>query len=209
MHNLPNKTGSISNGETSWEDGDSRTPSEGKSYLKKLINSANSVSLLKIFNHYGLNINEYNKKIVCPFSNHQNGRERTPSFYYYFKTNTYHCFGCKQGSTPVDFVSYIENISKEKSALKIIEIFNSDVDENSIFNRESFDERLDIMMKFSNFIRNFKRENLSEQSDNFIENTCKIYDTLNAKLSLSNEALREFVETLLIQGISKYKSSRS
>lgn len=206
MHLLSNKNGPNSNGETSWEDGDSGISVEGKGYFKKLIDNANSVPLLKIFQHYGLNLNEHNKRTTCPFSTHQGGKERTPSFSYYHKTNTYFCFGCKHGSHPVDFVSKIDNLSKEKASLKIIEIFHSDVDENAVFNRESFDERLQIMMEFSNLVRNFRKENPHNEAEIFIENTCMLYDRLNAKLSLSNDALRELVHTILIKGILHYKS---
>lgn len=206
MHILSDKTGSFSNGETSWEDGNSGVAIEGKGHFKRLIDNANSVPLIKIFHHYGINLNEYAKRTTCPFSSHQGGRERTPSFSYYHKTNTYFCFGCKHGSTPVDFVSKIEGISREKASAKIIEIFHNEVDENAVFNRESFDERLQIMMDFSNLVREFRKENPSDEADIFIENTCKLYDKLNAKISLSNEALRELVQNLLIKGILHYKS---
>jgi hypothetical protein len=207
MQFLPDKTRSFSNGETSWEDGNSQFPIKGLGNFKKLIDNANSVPLTKIFQHYGINLNEYNKKTTCPFSSHNSGRERTPSFSYYHKTNSYFCFGCKHGSTPVDFVAKIEGISKEKASEKIIEIFHSDVDENAVFNRESFDERLEIMMQFSNLVREFRKENPSEEAHVFIENTCKLYDALNNKLTLSNEALRELVQTLFVKGILHYKAS--
>lgn len=205
MHTLSNKTGSFSNGETSWEDGDFRSPSKGKEYIQRLIDSANSVPIGKILQHYGIHLNEHLRKTTCPFSSHQGGNERTPSFYYYPKTNTYHCFGCKKGSTPVDFVCNIENITKEKACLKIIENFNTDVDESAIYNRESFDERLSIMMQFSDIVREFRKENPSEDAVKFIENTCRLYDVVNSKLSLSNEALKELVDNLLIKGILYYK----
>jgi hypothetical protein len=207
MQFLSDKTGSFGNGETSWEDGNVGIPFKGKGDSKKLIDNANSVPLVKIFQHYGINLNEYNKRTTCPFSSHNSGRERTPSFSYYHKTNTYFCFGCKHGSTPVDFVAKIEGISKEKASEKIIEIFHSDVDENAVFNRESFDERLEIMMQFSNIVRNFRKENPSEEAHVFIENTCKLYDALNNKLTLSNDALRELVQTLFTKAILHYKVS--
>jgi hypothetical protein len=208
MQFLSDKTGSFGNGETSWEDGDSRFFVEGKRSFKKLIDNANSVPLVKIFQHYGINLNEYSKRTTCPFSTHSSGKERTPSFFYYHKTNSYFCFGCKHGSTPVDFVSKIEGISKEKASHRIIEIFHSDVDENAVFNRESFDERLQIMMDFSNLVREFRKENPSEEANVFIENTCRLYDNLNNKLTLSNEALRELVHTLFIKGIIHYQEAQ-
>jgi len=201
MRKLSSESRSFSNGETSWEDGDSGFSTE----IKRLIDTANTVPMVKLFHYYSLKLNEHQRKITCPFPFHQNGREKTPSFYFYPKTNTYFCFGCKKGSTVVDLVSNMENISAEKASNKIIDIFNSDIDENVVFNRESFDEKLLIMMDFSNAVREFRIKNYSNEAQNFIENICRIYDDLNSKFSLNNDALRELVQNLLIKGIKQFK----
>lgn len=204
MQTLSGKSGSISYGETSWEVGNSRDSIE-RDELNSAIEKANTVPLSKIFQYYGLNLNEHNRRTTCPLSKHQGGRERTPSFSYYPDTNTYYCFGCKSGSLPTDFVCQMDGISRKKASLKIIEIFHADVDDFVIYNRESFDERLEIMMKFSNLVRDFKKSNLSEESIKFINNVCQAYDTVNSKHQLSNDALREVVENLLIKAIDYRK----
>src|SRR5437016_1222250 len=108
MHKLQDSTGFNSFGETSWETGDTSDSSSRKAYFKELIAKANSVRLIRIFGFYGIRIDEQNKKIICPFKSHSNGKESTPSFVYYPQTNTYCCYGCKQGSTPVDFVANMD-----------------------------------------------------------------------------------------------------
>src|ERR1700684_4389287 len=77
---------------------------------KELIKKANSVPLPTILKHYGHHIDAYNRYIICPFSFHKGGRENGGSFCYYPDTNTFWCFGCKTGTTPVSFVSNKENL---------------------------------------------------------------------------------------------------
>lgn len=51
-----------------------------------------------------MKIKDFKRPVCCPFH-----KERSPSFYIYPKTNTFHCFGCQAGSTPIDFVMKWEN----------------------------------------------------------------------------------------------------
>jgi len=196
MCNLSSTTGSNSYGETSWEDGDIATPSSGKTYNKDLINRANNISITEILRHYGLHLDPNNRKAICPFKSHKGGRENTASFMYYPDTNTFNCFGCGTGGSCCKFVSKMDGISEIKAAQKIIELFNCDIIDDVEPSQENFSERFEIMIDFSNSVRDFRSEHTDQKSFNFIEHVCSVYDTVNLKHKLSNEALSRLVEEL-------------
>ena len=211
MRELSNITRSNSDSETSREDGDIAESFTGN-FDKNLniFKRANSVPITKIFSYYGVRLDINNRKTFCPFPHHKNGRENTPSFWYYPETNTYCCFGCREGSTPSDFVSNMNRISKLSAAYKILEIFSNEdieVEELEIHNSS---ERLEIMLDFSNTVREFRQNYISEKDFEFIEEICKIYDNINLKFQkqqkpLSNEALLKVVIALK-ERITSYKS---
>ena len=86
------------------------------------IKRANTINLAQVFKYYGVDINEFNKKICCPFKFH---KDNSPSFYYYPETNSFNCFGCKSAGNPVNFVSLIEDINKLEAANKLLNNFDS------------------------------------------------------------------------------------
>jgi hypothetical protein len=203
MRDVSSTTGSISNGETSWEDGDISPHSEGKLFYQRLINKANSVPIIKVLNYYGIHI-DANRKTTCPFPFHKGGKERTPSFSYYKETNTFYCFGCNKGSTCCDFVSLIENTTKVIAAYKILELFNSsDVVSTDRQQLADFSERFDIMMDFSRAVHEFRESHPGEEPFKFIEHVCMVYDAINLKRELDNKALRSMVDELKLW-ISSY-----
>jgi hypothetical protein len=55
---------------------------------------------------------------------------------------------------------------------------------------------MEIMIDFSNIIRNFHQNNLNEESFKFIEEICNIYDDMNYKYKLTNEALLSLINKL-------------
>lgn len=198
MRPLSSSTRSISNGEVSWGDEYSKNSYSGK--RQSLIKQANTVPLIKIFKKYNLNINEYNKKAICPFPNHSNGKESTPSMMFYPETNSFFCFGCKiggQNSHGCEFVAEFENIDKLKAAEKIIRNFTSDIKDIDQFDQinNSF-EKLQSMLEFSNLILEFRQNYKSKKSYDFIENICFIYDSLNYKHNLDNKGLDYIYERL-------------
>lgn len=197
MCNLSNTTGSDSICQTSGKNGNIADSFTGKVYHEDLIDKANTVSLIKIFKHYGVRLDENNLRTTCPFSSHKGGRERTPSFNFYPKTNTYHCFGCNKGHTSCDFIANKERISVVSAAYKILELFGSDVSDGiEIPISEDFVERTVIQLDFSNSVREFRQCNFDQKSFEFIERICKVYDDLNLKRDLTNEALRKVVDSL-------------
>jgi len=56
------------------------------------------LSIIDVFNYYGIKINSHNKAI-CPLHN-----EKTPSLKLYPTTNSFYCFGCGKGGSTIDFV---------------------------------------------------------------------------------------------------------
>lgn len=131
------------------------------------IKAANSVPLEKIFKLYELNISKFNNKVICPFKSHKGGRESTASFYFYQKTNTYWCFGCKQGSTPIDFVKIYENISFHHAIEKILNIENNKFIKQNTENKQN--DYFKVALEFSNLVYKKKDYKSMEMFDNMVE----------------------------------------
>ena len=200
MRDLPDTTGPFSYGETSWEAGDIAETAAGKAAYKELIVKANSVPIIRVLKYYGVKADAIHCYIVCPFKSHKGGREKTPSFKYYEETNSFFCFGCKVGGQHAhacEFVAAMEGISRYKAAQKIISLFSDDVDPDAEFSDgRNLSEQLEIMMDFSDTVREFRKNYLDEESQYFIENICAAYDELNAKHDMDNDTLRSLVSKL-------------
>ena len=195
MQQLFDKTRSFSGSAASWEDGSFAKSSE---CFKSIIIKANSISLEKIFKYYNVDCGRHLKKIKCPFKSHSGGNESTPSFNYYIDTNTFYCFGCKKGQRPCDFVSEFEGLDRRDSAQKIIDIFKGDISDEYVDISSSYEDRLCVMMQFSNCVREVISTCGSENIYK-IEKICKAYDDLNEKHNLNIDALKSIQEKLFIQ----------
>jgi hypothetical protein len=180
--------------ETQSGDGDFTTDIERQEYNKELVLRANTVPISLIFKHYGLRLDEYNRKICCPFKSHKNGRETTPSFVYYHETNSYCCFGCRIGSRPVDFVAEMDSINRISAAHKIVDQFSAEIDEDLVLEGDNVSERLQILVNFSTRVLDFRRDNITDHAFQFIEYICWVFDRGNIKNKLDNEALQRLVE---------------
>jgi len=202
MRNLSDTTGSFGYGEIPGEDGDIATSSTGKDY-KDIIRRANCVLITKVFSHYGLRLDSGNRKAVCPFPHHKNGRETSASFCYYPETNTYCCFGCHAGCSPCDFVANMERISKVAAAYKILDLLIDDLFDTGEFEIQNSSERLEIMLDFSDTVRNFRQINIDNNAFVFIEEICRAFDNICFKHKLDNKALCIFVHKLK-ERISSY-----
>jgi hypothetical protein len=187
--------------ETPWENGDSSASSKLE---QSIIKKALLVSILHIFKYYNIDLDVINRKTICPFKFHSGGKERSPSFYYYHNTNSFWCFGCKTGTTTIDFVMNMDNIGKVQAASKILDLFESEVDENNFVERKNYSENFEILMKLSSAIFDFRNSHFQEKDFEFIENICKSFDLINAKHELNNKALL-FVTDKLIEKINKYE----
>jgi hypothetical protein len=194
MHSLSNITGPVGYGETSWETGNPATPLVRQNTDKAIIARANTVPIMHVLKHYGIRVDPYNHKAICPFKAHKNGRENTPSFSVFEETNTFKCFGCGRGNQPVNFVAEMDQCQYEKAARKILQIFATDVDESLIIEVNDISERLEIMMNFSEAVYQFRQSHLSPHAMDFIEYICQVYDRSNESHKYDNEALRRLVE---------------
>ena len=193
---IPSTSRPNSNSSPSGQAGDFTDSFAGKDYYKELIDKANSVPLAKLFKYFSLSLDANNRKIICPFKSHKGGRESTPSFTFYPDTNSFYCYGCNSGSKACDFVSKFIPCTKVQAAYKIFELFEADIDEDFICNKENFSERLTIMMDFSNAVLEFHQTFVSDKARIYVEELCKTYDALNLKHKLDNEALKSVVDQL-------------
>ena len=198
MRSIPDTTGFDGYDDLPGEVGDSSTTLTGKAFYKDLIHKANTVPIINIFKKYKLRVNTTKCNITCPFKSHKGGRESTASFWYYPDTNSYCCFGCRVGSHGCDFVAEMEGISKSQAAAEIIGWFGSDVDEANIVEPSDLAERLEIMLDFSNAVKQFRQLYFDNIAYTRIEYICQVYDDLNSRhpKSLDNVALRRLVEQL-------------
>lgn len=195
MFPISNTGRSVSNSPPSGTDGNfgnSFAPS--KDFYKNLIFKANSVPIIQIFKIYGIKFSPGNLLTTCPFRFHKGGRERTPSFSYYPNTNTFYCHGCTSGTRVVDFVSKMDNISRTDAAHKILHLFSDQTNDGDFIDPQDAIETLEIMMDFSNSVREFKNNNFGGGADQFIEKLCQIYDELNTKHKLDNAGLKSSVD---------------
>ncbi len=204
MQPISNSTGSDSSSEKSSDFGFTESNTNTKQFYQELVARANTVSMKSIFKSYGLRLDDHIRSCVCPFPKHQ---DDSPSLHYYPATNSFWCFGCKTGTRPVDFVANMEDISRAKAAYKIIELSSSDSDfSEEAFNLVNYSERLEILIDFSNFFREFIQAHLLDsQSIVHIEKIAYIFDKMNAKYDLDNFALKALASKLKEKGNS-YKA---
>jgi len=192
MCKLQNSTGFSGFGETSWETGDVAISAAGKAYVDNLISKSNLAPILDILNIYKIKLKNGNK-LTCPFPAHSNGKESTPSFVVYPKTNTFWCYGCGTGSAPVDFVANMESISVVNAAKKIICLFEGkdviDIERDT----ESYSVKFGLYLDFSNIVYNFIQNNRNDDAIKYIEKITFIFDSLCATDDFSNEALESLI----------------
>ena len=175
---------------------------DDKDSTKILIKKANTANLSSIFDHYGVHVEEYSRKCICPFPFHPN--EKTASFKFYKDTNSFYCFGCKSGGGPVNFVSLYDNISKTDAANKITLKFY--IDPNAeIRDTSGFMDRQHLLLEFSELIRNFIFDNLDDKHAlEYSEKIGLIFDTINMRHNLDNAGVKSLIEKLKIK-LEQYK----
>ena len=76
--------------------------------FRELIDRAKAVSIEDVATPYLRKIRRYGNRIsaLCPFHN-----ERTPSLSLYRSTNSFHCYGCGEHGSVVDFVMKTQNLN--------------------------------------------------------------------------------------------------
>lgn len=195
MQSLSNSDRSDSqNGQSSQTDSSQQTPESN--FYKDLIKKANSTSIKSLFKYYSLQLDETNRKIICPLPKHQGkyGRESSASFYFYPETNSFWCFGCKTGIYPTDLVAAMESISRTAAAFQIVNLFESDPNLDFSTKEVNSNERLEILLSFSDVIREFIQSNPNQISQ--AEKISLVFDTLYAKHNLDNKAIISIINKL-------------
>ena len=165
-------------------------------HYQDLIGQANSIPIIKVLKHYRIKVDDYNRRTTCPFKSHKGGHESNPSFWYYPETNTFFCYGCRIGAQACNFVAEMDRCTRLQAAYKILEMFGSDVDQNNIYNPQDFQERLKIMMDFSNTVRLVFQTYQTPEARIYVEQACQKYDEMSLKYKLDNEELQRIVEKL-------------
>lgn len=161
---------------------------------------ANTVPIASVLKAYGIRFDPYARSIICPFGKrHKDGRDRSPSFTIFTNTNSFWCFGCKTGNTPVDFVVNMDNISLSKAAQKILSILAYQVNLEDFDNVQvDFSARLDALMDFSNYIRNIMSSNIDQETQQMLDEACLTFDALNKKYkkNMTNDILISIIDRL-------------
>ena len=182
----------------------SKPIASGKQFFQNLKRRANSTPLTEIFKLYSIKISGNGKYLTCPFRSHKGGKERTPSFAYYPDTNSFYCHGCMVGGPPTSFVEKIDNISISDAVYKIIDIFDSEL-ESEVYASHQFDfaKKLELLMDFSDTVRDFISSNSDPAATVYIEKITSVFDKLYSKHTLDNTALESLISKLKNQ-IKKY-----
>ncbi len=172
--------------------------------VKKTIDKANAANILHILHSYNLNIDAHNNTVCCPFSFHKGGNERSSSFTFYAKTNSFFCYGCNTGGGPVEFVEAHSNytLSKYSAALSIIDKYKTNQLNVSEKNSNSFYK---IYIEFSHLVRNFIMKNKdNSQALNYAEKISAAFDDLRHRHTLEPEGLNK-IYTALKNNLEDYK----
>lgn len=180
-----------------------------KDFYQDVIDLADTIPLLKIFDRYKVTCNERQFFIKCPFKSHKGGREHTASFQYFHKTNSFYCHGCHIGGPfahATHFVAAMEGVQLIRSANKIIEVFANElgnVGDDGLIS-EDYGERLELMLDFSKTVREFYETYPDDEARVYVDGVCELFDKLNLKLKPDNSALRKIIEQSK-EYISQYK----
>lgn len=188
MQSLSNSDQSTDRGKVQNQSGNNRDGYQDA--WKKLATEANSVDLLTVLTSYGLRLDKYHSKCICPLHN-----ENSPSFYYYPNTNSWYCFGCKKGGSATHFVSRIEGISIAEASEKLLGEFTPGAFATST--TSDYLDRQDVVFGFSTLIRKFIQAHSNNPNAlQFVERLTLIFDTLAAKHNLSNDGFKLVIRRL-------------
>ena len=157
-------------------------------------NKALNFPLSKIFKIYNLNINKNNTKVACPFKTHKFGHEKTPSFIFYHESNTYWCFGCKQGNTTIDFVKNIEGINYYQAVEKISKFDNFSKVQVESKPDLPYEEYFNKQLEFADLLRS----KLHSNKDKAFE-IMKSFDEIKNDYNLDNGGIIRLIDKLILR----------
>lgn len=161
MQQIPSGPTSDSNsslsGETEAADGFSGAHEKTRNIIRK---ANRKIKLIQVLNSYGIDPykrSDWSDPLICPI--HKGGTERTPSFYYSFLEDRFHCFGCSTGGRAVEFLALKENIPHAIIAENIIKEFEG-YDPNDEFEVEiDYAKIEELLFNFAIYLENVIKVN--------------------------------------------------
>lgn len=129
----------------------------------------------------------------CPFHH-----DKTPSFFYYKKNDTYYCFSCHKGGNLINFVADYFNYQLPKELPKVLkqldQDFNLGVDKNlTPQQKQTYSEE----QKLTKGIQNAEKRWKMELQENY-QNWAKVYGNLYRQYICNDEKDPE-IDSLLVQ----------
>ncbi|EGL38835.1 DNA primase [Parvimonas sp. oral taxon 110 str. F0139] len=94
----------------------------------------------------------------CPFHS-----EKTPSFFLYPETNTFHCFGCGKHGDSISFIMEIDSLDYVSTLKKLAEKFGIELEYENSFN-VSNKINLDKYYEINEFAARFYYKSMMENS---------------------------------------------
>lgn len=94
----------------------------------------------------------------CPFHS-----EKTPSFFAYPETNSFHCFGCGKHGDSISFVMELESLDYVSTIKKLADKFGIQIEYDNSYNfteKKNYDE----YYKINEFVARFYYKNMMENS---------------------------------------------
>ena len=195
MFPISGSTGRTGVIEASGKNGSAWGSAESYNERKAIIQAAKQAPLQDIFETYDISLNKIDKKTICPFSFHA---EHSASFNFYPETNSFYCFGCKNGGGPIEFIALYEGISKDQAIKQIVNGFPVEVVQGQE-NHSTSDhaKQQELILKFSELIREFLQTNKDEaKALEYAEKITIIFDTVNDKNTLTNDGLEVLINKL-------------
>lgn len=152
---------------------------EGETETDKAQIIKESVPIIELIHRYGFYENRAGF-ICCPIHG-----ERTPSLKVYKKNNSWHCFGCGKGSSVIDFVMAVDNLSFSDACKKIDADFGL-----GLYKKMSFAETRKIKKQ-----QKKKREEREEQQrkEDFDFNCRKILSKYHCWIWMKPEKTKEMM----------------
>lgn len=156
--------------------------------------AARQVDLLTVMRAYGLEINQYARKISCPLPCHPD--DSSPSFWFYPATNSFNCFGCKHGGSAIEFISLMDSVSKWDAVQRLLTQFDSD---HGIAPSTTTDYhgRNKAVLDFSAMIRDFLHRNADDETAMaHAEKVCLMFDTITTRHTIDIDGMKSLLEKL-------------
>lgn len=149
----------------------------GEDYINEVKEKNNIVDIVSMYTTLKKNGNNYTG--LCPFHS-----EKTPSFSVSEEKQMYHCFGCGEGGTVIQFVRKIENYDFTETVKYLAQRAGIPLPDENAFESEEFNLKKKIL--------EMNRIAARHYFDNLIsENGKKAYLYLKER-GLKNETIKEF-----------------